>query len=113
MLDSFNRAIGSFDPLAKLSDNELRALEESLVLQMDATSLVSARDRLSFVETQQAVKPLLDQIVAVRLELNKRRTRWRVERKGFWVVAFMAVLAMGCFALWLVVFLMRAFSRGP
>jgi len=113
MLDFLNRDLGSTNPLAKLSSSELRKLEESLLTQMDATSLVSAGDRLSFVATQEAVRPILDQLVAVRQELSTRKVRWRYERKGFWLVVVIYGFASLCFAIWLLDWFFKTSRHGP
>jgi len=107
MLNSLNKDLLGSDPLGRLDLDALRALETSLQMQIEAIAIVSAGERLSFDETIRERQPLLDQVVAVRLELLKRESRLLRERGAFWVVATFSILGVLVFMLWFLSVLLR------
>jgi hypothetical protein len=107
-LDPINKGLFSSDPLAKLSRVELVALESKITHDLNTAIEENAAQMRGFEESIQVMRPLIDQQVAVRLEIRKRDARLMRDRRGFWVVLFIGSLALVSGTLWLLSILLKA-----
>jgi hypothetical protein len=106
-LDLINKDLFSSVPLAKLSRVELVALESKVTRDLNTAIEDNAAQMRGFDESNLVTRPLIDQQVAVRQEIQKRDARLMRDRRGFWVVLFMGALAFVCGTLWLLSVLLK------